>query len=178
MKGKSHILVQIILGILLFVLLFFSVYEKSNNTVFNKVTYSDQNHVFNKTENTFLDTITLAGMNTLHIKNTSVLIAPLLRNEVENNLELKGYITQTDGGYIIFIKNTDRLESIEILSHELVHMNQLYSGRLKNTKNTVTFDKIVYDSKSLPEYLKRPWEMEAFSKQKEIQSQIIKELYQ
>ena len=176
MKGKLHTWIQIGLGILLFALLFLMLSRVSEPT-FNKIEFKDNNQVYNKTERQFLDTIVLTGMNALHIKNTSVLVAPLDRTETENDIELKGYIVPTDGGYIIFIKDTDRLESIEIISHELIHLNQLSSGNLKNNKYTVEFLGIKYTKENMPEYMNRPWEQEAFLLQHDLNSKIIKRLY-
>ena len=168
--------IKIIIGVLLLALLLFALLQ-NKSTSFNKVSFDDNNQIYNRTENLFLDTITHAGLHSLNIKNTAVLIAPIQITEIENDLELKGYITQTDGGYIIFIKNTDKQESITIISHELIHLNQLISKRLINRDSAIIFDNVKYNIKSIPEYNKRPWEIEAFSNQHILEGKIIDILY-
>ena len=68
-------------------------------------------------------------------------------------------------GYIIVIKPTRSLKDLGLtLAHEMVHVKQLAKGTLKyrKTGNHVWAGKR-YTSKT--EYLSRPWEIEAFSKQ-------------
>jgi hypothetical protein len=150
---------------------------KNQKTTFNKVEFHDNNEVYNRTENTFLDTVTLAGLHSLNIKNTAVLIAPLRKIDVQDGLELKGYIIQSNDGFIIFIKNVGRRESIEIISHELIHLEQLQSKRLIHRDSTLIFEGTQYDVRNIPEYSIRPWEIEAFERQYQVESKILEVLY-
>jgi hypothetical protein len=176
MKRNLARWIQIILGILLFALLFFMLLKNQKNG-FNSVEFHDNNEVYNRTENTFLDTITLAGLHSLNIKNTAVLIAPLRTIDIQQDLELKGYIIQSNNGFIIFIKRVGRRESIEIIAHELIHLEQLKSKRLVNQDSTLIFEGTQYDIRNIPEYSIRPWEIEAFKRQSQVESKIIEVLY-
>ncbi len=175
-KIPTWIKIILILIFVLFIILFFALSQNENNT-FNKVSFNDNNKIYNKTEETFLDTITLAGMHALNIKNTAILITPIQISEIENNIELKAYIKETTGGYIIFIKRSDKDESIKIISHELVHLNQLISKRLISKDSIIIFDNVKYYINNMPEYEKRPWEIEAFSNQYIIENKITTMLY-
>ena len=58
-------------------------------------------------------------------------------------------------------------DMITTLLHEMVHVYQYVSGRMKyKWIHEVSFDRVVYDWDM--DYNKRPWEIEAHSKEKEL----------
>lgn len=68
-------------------------------------------------------------------------------------------------GYIVVIKPTKKLKDIGLtLAHEMVHVKQMAKGTLKY-RNTGSFIWSGKRYKKTTEYLNRPWEIEAFSKQ-------------
>ena len=163
---------------LVFALAIFLITKVNEDKPFNKVTFTESNFVKNKTDMKYLDTLVLAGLHVLEIDKTSVLILPL-DVEGSSDLELKAHIRQVENGYIIFIKNVDRNYALEIISHELVHLQQYNTGELyvNALKNELIFDKKVYPVSKLPAYDVRPWELEAFDKQTELRSSVIDILY-
>jgi hypothetical protein len=64
-----------------------------------------------------------------------------------------------------------------VLSHEIVHVHQYYSGRLIFDDNKITWMGDEYKLDGLP-YDSRPWENEAFFLESELKSRIIKKLCQ
>ena len=114
---------------LVFALAIFLITKVNEDKPFNKVTFTESNFVKNKTDMKYLDTLVLAGLHVLEIDKTSVLILPL-DIEGSSDLELKAHIRQVENGYIIFIKNVDRNYALEIISHELVHLQQYNTGKL------------------------------------------------
>ena len=68
-------------------------------------------------------------------------------------------------GYIVVIKPTRKLKDLGMtLAHEMVHVKQLAKGTLKYRK-TGSFVWAGKRYKKTTEYLSRPWEIEAFSRQ-------------
>ena len=163
---------------LVFALAIFLITKVNEDKPFNKVTFTESNFVKNKTDMKYLDTLVLAGLHVLEIDKTSVLILPL-DVEGSSDLELKAHIRQVENGYIIFIKNVDRNYALEIISHELVHLQQYNTGKLyiNFITDELIFDKKVYPVSKLPAYDVRPWEMEAFDKQFEVRAGVIEVLY-
>lgn len=59
------------------------------------------------------------------------------------------------------------------LCHEMIHLSQYESGRLRRSGNTLIWDGRMYDDNSTP-YLERPWELDAFNKHTQIIDQLRK----
>ena len=178
MNKKLKTTLIILISMLAFALAIWLMNKANEDKPFNKVTFTESNFVKNKTNMKYLDTLVLAGLHALKIDKTSVLILPLQIQSTQD-LELKAHIVRVENGYIIFIKEVDRNYALEIISHELIHLQQYSSGNLiiDRTNNQLTFDKKVYQVKELPAYDVRPWEMEAFAKQTDLRSEVIDILY-
>lgn len=163
---------------LAFVVIIFLITKANQDKPFNKVTFIESNFVRNKTNMQYLDTLVLAGLHALEIDKTSILILPL-NVATSGEIELKAHIRQVENGYIIFIKDVDRNSNIEIISHELIHLQQYRSGDLTVNllTNELIFDKKVYQVNNLPAYDARPWETEAFIKQEDLKIKIKNILY-
>jgi hypothetical protein len=170
------LLIFIIIGIIVF----FIVNQKEK--YFNHIIIEDIN-ILNtiKTKN-YLDTIIYTGVKSLEIKDLIIVIKPLSKDNIENssfddNLELKAHIQGMNNTYIIWINpNESRNSYIEIISHELIHLKQYYTKELMIINNNIYWknEKINIDDYT---YEKRPWEVEAFSNQKELEKKMIEILY-
>ena len=56
-----------------------------------------------------------------------------------------------------------KINMFKVLAHEMVHVKQIASGKLKTTNRKIVWNGKSY--KSSTPYLSRPWEVEAFQKQ-------------
>ena len=91
---------------------------------FNPVKFNSINYVNNNTDKNYYDTIIEVGLEKLNLKGISILITPLsesVKSILGDNYELKAHIRENGTGYVLFIDNVSREESITIISHELIH---------------------------------------------------------
>lgn len=178
--------VKLILGIILLVLIGFIIFKTGILTyqerTFKQFNIETTNIVSNKTEEKYLDSIVHVGLNELNMDSIVVTIKPLTdeakkRFEVYGNL--KAHIFGRDRQYFIFLDDMGRDESIKVLSHELIHLKQYYTKKLILSKTEAIWDGTIYSEYQISElkYEDRPWEMEAFAKQRELQNKIEKVLY-
>jgi len=68
-------------------------------------------------------------------------------------------------------------ETLEVLSHELVHAEQHHQGRLSKDGNQPVWNNQVFKSfnpKNYKEYRNLPWEQEAFNRQLEIADEAVR----
>ena len=143
---------------------------------YNKVILSKENHITNLTNTLYLDTIVSVGLSKLKQSNISVVILPLTHRQIDQFVdsgELKAQIVGKDSSYIIFVSDLTRNESIKVISHELIHLTQYQSGQLKIGSTGVIWQGNQVDNLL---YEERPWELEAFSKQRNLSDKIEKVL--
>jgi hypothetical protein len=111
------------------------------------------------------------------LKLTASRRALLIRvaDECEDNQGITLDLTQATGAYLVVIKPHRHLKEIGMtLAHELVHVKQLAKGQLKYTKTGANIWSGRRYSKNT-DYLDRPWEVEAFSRQELILRRAIEE---
>lgn len=108
-----------------------------------------------------LDTITSIGVTELGLEDLKIIIVTLTQKEIEEDETLLGYISQEDSYYLIRLKpGLYKDYYLEIISHELTHLNQYYTGRLKVLSYGIQYDNLTY-SFEYP-YWDRQWEIIAF----------------
>lgn len=163
------------------ILLFFLMWMISTNKEksFKSIIMNDLNHIRNTTDKKYLDTIIYVGLKNLHITNVSVLIKPLSEASKYNfreNGDLRGYIRYDGELFTIFIDEMSTYESIEIISHELIHLEQYKTRRL-----VVRYYQPTWEGEDISlekvSYENRPWEIEAFQKQDDLSKKMKKDLY-
>jgi len=135
---------------------------KNKEKSFNPIKIEKTSYIKNWTDKPYLDTIVYIGLTELDIRGVSVQIK-ILSDDIEvEDMELLGFIQGNIGNqYIIFIKDTGRLESIDIISHELIHLNQMYDSRLINGSIELIWENQIFNKDDIMEYNLRPWEIEA-----------------
>lgn len=168
MKRKN-----IVIGILVVLVIGFVIYLLSNQKqqTFKKVTLSHNNIITNKTSKSYLDTLVSQGLDVLGLRGEFVMIKtmdPSLKSSLGSDNELRAYIIGERNQYVIYIDDLNREESLTILSHELIHLQQYSSGRLiKMEDHFIMFDGEVYNVNEVS-YKNRPWEIEAFKKETDL----------
>jgi hypothetical protein len=172
MKRKN-----IVIGILVIILIGFLIYLISNQKeqTFKRVTLSHNNIITNKTSKPYLDTLVSEGLDVLGLKGEYVMIKdmnPSLKGSLGPETELRAFIIGERNQYIIYVDDLNREESLTILSHELIHLQQYSSGRLiRMEDHFIMFDGDAYNVNEIP-YKKRPWEIEAFNKETDLKIKV------
>lgn len=180
MKNVWKFVIAVLIVLVVVVLIVVS--SKKEEKYFKKIQLDNTtNIVLNNVDKPYMDTILYVGLSTLNLSDIVVSILPLSENAklrfASEGGELKAHIREQDGVYYIFIDDVDRMESIEILSHELIHLKQYYDKRLYlNENKTPVWLGQEYDINSTS-YENRPWETEAFLLDDELNDKIKKVLF-
>ena len=188
--------VKWIIGIILLILIGFILFKKSFRDrlkfKINIGTYQEQpfkqfdiettNMVANRTEDNYLDSVVYVGLNELGMDSLAVTIRPItdeVKQQFDSEGTLKAHILGRDRQYIIFLDDMGRDESIKVLSHELIHLRQYVTKKLVLHKNEVVWDGEIISEYRVSElkYDDRPWEIEAFVEQRQLENKIRNILY-
>lgn len=171
---KSLKIIYIILALIIGCLIIFLLLKKPKE--FNKTTFPINNVVSDRTETDFLTTIIHTGLHVLEIDSSYIIIAKMpesMRNGLGDEYNMKAFIIGNNKQYMIYVSDLNRYEAITVLSHELIHLQQYRSGRLKLLGNKkILWEGIEFIPSNLP-YDQRPWEIEAHAMDDKIEKQII-----
>jgi len=178
MKKKIIKILGIILGILLLIFIVWKIitYEEK---YFNKFDFNKNHTVFNMTDIDYLDTIIHSGLQSIKIDNIIVVIKPMIDKknlQIPDNINIKAYIIGEGIQYIIYIDKMSKNENINVLSHELIYLEQYYTKKLIIKKDTIIWDDHIINIELLT-YEERPWEKEAFNNQHNLENKMRKILY-
>ena len=160
MTKKNRNIVIIVLVILLAVLA--TVLITYREKTFNIIELGKENAVLNRTDKLYLDTIVSVGLNELGIAGITVLIDPLEKELTTGEFEIQAHIIGTQNQFIIFTNEFSREKALEVMSHELIHLQQYNTGRLVKTDGGVIWEGYYIESIGEIPYMSRPWELEAF----------------
>ena len=169
------ILVLLVIGVIIWLITrqkekYFKPILIENNNIFNRVI-----------EKTYLDTIVYAGIKSLNLQGLIIVIRPLtedIKKSFDSNYDLKAYIIGQDDTYIIYVdKNLNRNEYVSTFSHELIHLNQYFTKELIKNSNNIPIWKGEQINLNNTKYQDLPWEIDAFSKQQELEKRMNKILY-
>jgi len=167
MNKRTTIIVVAVLLALLALILF------GPRKVFKEnIEYDIRNIVVNQTNHDYYEDIVNVGLNELCIEGEVVLIQFHRADEEIEGLDLRGAIFTNGQQYLINLYDLKQREAIEVIAHELIHLEQYRSKRLVGTKDTIFFEGVGYKKGQLPAYRKRPWEAEAFRRQVPLQKAI------
>ena len=132
MKRKTLIILVLsvlLVGLISFLLINTSFSEES---YFNQVKLSDNNFITNTEVSTFYDTIISVGLDEVGVSGVNVVVSELSNGAKEkfDYGELKAHVRYFNGTYYLFLDKYDRRESIDIISHEIIHISQYNTGQL------------------------------------------------
>lgn len=175
---KKNKIIWIIIGILLIGFIIYLATRKEKP--FNELTFPITNVVMNKTTQVYLPTIIYAGLHELNIDSTYIMVFPMSEKMKTNGLgdetyELLGTLIGNKTQNVLYVNKMNRSDCITVISHELIHLSQFHSGRLvkKDGINTVLWEGKIFDVTLVP-YMDRPWEIEAFKRDKDLEKKIIR----
>ncbi len=150
---------------------------------FKEIDIESTNIVSNNTDKDFYGDIILVGLNELGIDSVVVTVRPITQTAKDNfdiNTELKAHIIGKDDRYVIWVDNLSRYEAITVLSHELIHLVQYQNREIILEKDFVIWKGKQYTYRDIEamEYRQRPWEADAFSKDKKLKFKLEDILYE
>ncbi len=174
---KSNIL-KILVGIILVLLVAFIIYKLNpEDESFNKVQLSYNNHIYNEKYDTYYDTVLNVAMDQMGLSGYNVIVLELSdKAKSQFDGELKAHIRYENGEFYLFTQSMGRKQAIEVLCHEVIHIQQYVSKDLIYYNGNVIWkgETIELNSK---EYESRPWENDAFARQTELINYVNKVLY-
>jgi hypothetical protein len=163
-------IIWLIVGIIVIVLLFFLI-KNDKPTEFNKVQLDNFNLIANRTYITYYDTISKIGLTELGIQGVTIIFKPMGNDKkIDSNYHLMAYIIGKENQFVINISDLNKLEAIDIISHELIHLEQIRNSQLIKHDGYVIWNGVEYPNDL--DYSKRPWENDAFSRGKTLSYQI------
>jgi predicted metallopeptidase len=167
----------ILLGIGIITTITLALINDDSEEYFKPVELPTTNTVVNTLDHLhYYDTILAVGMDGAGLSGVTVVINDMTdaaRNQFSG--ELKAHIRLFNGVYYLFVGALNRAEAIQVMSHEIVHIQQYNSGELVYENEEVKWQGEVYILDE--EYERRPWERDAFSKQNSVESIILNTLY-
>lgn len=177
MKNNNKLFWGIVIIALL--LLFYLIFTYKEQP-FDKYEIGKDNIISNRTNIEYLDTIVHVGLDILGIKNHVILIREQEEEiDLGDDIKTEAYVITKGIQSIIYIKErTNRLTNIQVLAHELIHIDQVKSGRyIADTFPFVIFDDSIYVGNKLP-YRDRPWEEDAYLRGRDLEKEIKSILYE
>lgn len=149
---------------------------------FKDIDIETTNNIRNKTNRDFYDEIVLVGLNELGVDSVYVDIREITdeaKAQFDINTELRAHIIGRNNQYVIWIDDMGKSEAIQVLSHELIHLLQYKNREIILEKEYVEWKGTRYSYNEVQniEYRDRPWEADAFSKDRELKFKLEDILY-
>jgi hypothetical protein len=152
--------------------------EKKYN-VTDEIIKNNKVKIFIPDKNNLYSNHIYLGLYYLNINNTVVNVFDIPKNiNIPNNMKryiILGYVVQLSKyEYNLYINNNNTYNNVSIvLTHEIIHIDQYHTNRLHVFQNgeIVRFEDKFYTIKDYP-YSKRPWEIEAFDRQSDLNHMI------
>lgn len=173
MKNKTLKWILIALGVILLGVIIWMV-NTYREPSFNEFEFEENNLVSNQSSMEYIDTVVHAGLKVIGIDSIVVIIKdldPNFKPSTMEGYELKAHIMTDGNQYVIWMKNLTKYEAINVLSHELIHLKQYYTGKLKIEGKDVLWNGELYKDGTFV-YEDSPWEKEAFGGQNEMDRNI------
>jgi hypothetical protein len=170
-------LIKIGIGLLFLGLIIFIIYKSLQpEKPFNKIDLPTDNVVNNTIFPKYYDTILVVAMDKMNIKNQTINVLRISNNAKIEGHDLKAHIRYYEGVFYLFINELNKFQCIDVISHEVIHIEQYVSEDLKYENGVVLWENNTYEL-NLTEYSVRPWEEDAFKRQGELIKQVKNVLY-
>jgi len=175
MNYKKIALILLRIGIITTITL--ALINDDSEEYFKPVELPTTNSVVNSLDRLhYYDTILAVGLDGVGLNGVTVVVNDMTdaaRKQFDG--ELKAHIRLYNGVYYLFVGAFNRSEAIEVISHEIVHIQQYESRELIYENEKLEWQGEIYTLEE--EYERRPWERDAFEKQNIIESIILNRLY-
>jgi hypothetical protein len=152
---------------------------------FEDIEFETTNTVYNTANKDFYDEVVQVGLRELGMDSMIVSIKQITQSSKDKfdiDTELRAHILPNGSrgnNYVIWIDDMGRFESIVVLSHELIHLEQYQNKELVIEEDGIVWKRIkfTYQDISYIDYRTRPWERDAFNKEKTLRFKIQDILY-
>lgn len=174
-SAMRHLIFVFIAMVAILLILLFT---RNQETYFKSIDLNDRISIENRDLPSYYDTILNVAMSQQNLSHHRVILIPLseaTKTKFEGGI--KASLRYANGDFYLFIDELDRSKAINVIAHEVVHMQQYSSKRLSYNNNTgeLAWNGSKYSLDT--EYENRPWEIEAFDNQSKIEKLITKTLY-
>ena len=179
MKVKEILIAALIVSVITLASIFIINQANAEDKPYNQIELSTYNYVLNSIENKGYDTVTKVALDVAGISGVQVFIQELSESaKSQFDGELKAHVRYFNGEFYIFLSNLDRKEAIDVISHEVVHIQQYLSGDFiyDQDSNETYWKGELFDASNIP-YERRPWEDNAFDIQSSISDKVRSILY-
>lgn len=175
MKNKKMIIGVVLF--LVFVLVYFLVFRKEKE--YKHYEFPSEINVYSNVNIEYADSLTMILLNKVFdIDTINLYINYMYKDLVINEINIKAYTEKYNDNYIVFLnKNMNKSEFKKIMSHEVIHIKQMYDGDLiiiDNEKYIWKGDTLNYKN---VDYYDREYEKEAYDKQSRVLSELNNLLY-
>jgi predicted metallopeptidase len=141
-----------------------------------KTELTENNIITNTSLHTYYDTIISVGLDESNIKGVHIVVSELSEVAKEQfSGELQAHVRFLNGIFYLFIDDFDKDDAIDVISHEIIHIDQYQSGSLSYDDGYIFWNGTDYDLESI-EYDDRPWERDAFHRGNFLSQKIQKKL--
>ena len=147
---------------------------------FSKIEINTTNMVSNKTEMSHVDTVLFVGLKELGLNHITILVKPMddyTKSKFKKmGIDISAYVSGGGNQYMLYLVDMNRRVSIDVLSHELIHLSQYHTDRLDIAPDVIHWDGNIYAPNDF-EYNDRPWEVEARYRGGKLEHKMKKILY-
>lgn len=163
---RKNVLIWISVFVIFIAVIFLILKKKDENQYFEQVILTTNNTINNNSLPRYIDTILSVGLDVTGLVDITLVVNPMTESSKSSipDYELRAHVREWDGVFYLFVGSINRNEAIKILSHELIHIHQYYSGELSFTDGKVYWEGDEYELNNT-EYGKRPWEQNAFDRE-------------
>jgi hypothetical protein len=183
LQENTKLKILILTLLVLLVLIIWDAYQ--SNQPYERVTINSDNYIVNKTDQKYLDTALMVALNQATISGITVVIeelTPEVRDRFTQfgEVHLSAAVAGNGTQFMLFVDRFSHKGALIPISHEVIHIMQYHSGRLRTIpeygvvweNDTISFDVLMNTG-----YRDRPWEMEAFNGENGLKERIEKVLY-
>ena len=174
---KNNI-IKITAGIIIILVLLLLISRlRSEDEPFKQIDLPTNNLITNNIHPMYYDTVLLVALDQMGISGQSIVINKLTdgaKNQFDG--QLKAHIRYHNGVFYLFADEFSRRESVEVLCHEVIHIQQYTTTNLTYEDGFVIWlgEPIELNTR---EYEQRPWEDDAFLRQTELIGNVERILY-
>lgn len=137
--------------------------QNRNDAPYQEIEFNETDFVTDWTTMGYMDTLVQAGLISLKIDSVSVLVRPMVQSSTQDKngtLELLAYIKGNRKQFSLYVLKMNRRDAIEVIAHELIHLDQYRTGRLVSFGDSVEWMGSRMRVLDIP-YEERGWEVEA-----------------
>ena len=175
MKNVLKILSGVVIVGLIIILI---IKSQKKEKPFKNVELSGNNKIININLPKYYDTIISVGLDGRNIKNQTIILKKINDNAVNSmeGIQIDAHLRYEDSTLYLFSGEFGRDKSIEIISHEIIHMEQYLNNDIQYNNGILIYKNKSYNLNDV-NYEVRPWEVDAHNKQGEVITHINKVLY-